>query len=118
MFQPREIVYGHVKNIHPPKNKYIVTIYCDDNLSIVACFTTSLCRAGAPEQDVRHGATYREKDCVSYVFEAGVEIGNSPECGAGFSFPLRTTIAFDYGVREGQLEQFLAEFDSPKVVVG
>lgn len=52
MFQPREIVYGFVKGINPPHHKYIVTIYQDEELSIVACFTTSQGRAGVPEDKI------------------------------------------------------------------
>ena len=37
MFEPGEVVYAFVKDIHPPKNKYFVTIYQDDELRIVTC---------------------------------------------------------------------------------
>jgi hypothetical protein len=97
MFQPREIVYGVVKDIDPPKNKYIVTIYRDEELNIIACFTTSQQRVG-------------------YVFDKGKIIGINPEDGTEFSFPLRTIITFDYGVIEGVLEQLTERFENPKVV--
>ena len=116
MFQPREIVYGLAKSIHDPHNKYMVTIYRDEELNIVACFTTSKTRAGVTEDKVHHGAIYQNRDCVSYVFEKGISIGVNPETGLEFSFPKRTTITFDYGVREGQLEFFIKQFDNPKVV--
>lgn len=115
MFQPREIIYGYAKGLYSPHNKYIVTIYQDDNLSIVACFTTSQQRAGVPEQQIQHGPIYRDKKCISYVFDQGVTIGRNSD-GEDFSFPKRTVITFDYGVREGQKEYFLKQFDNPKVV--
>lgn len=116
MFQPREIVYGYAKALYAPHNKYIVTIYQDDNLSIVACFTTSQQRAGVPEHQIQHGAIYQEKKCISYVFDKGITIGRNPETGDKFAFPKRTVITFDYGVREGQREYFLEQFENPKVV--
>lgn len=116
MFQPREIVYGYAKGLYLPHNKYIVTIYQDDDLSIVACFTTSQQRAGVPEPQIQHGPIYRDKKCISYVFERGAAIGRNPDTGNEFSFPKRTVITFDYGVREGQREYFMEQFDNPVVV--
>lgn len=116
MFQPREIVYGYAKGLYSPHNKYIVTIYQDDNLSIVACFTTSQQRAGVPECQIKHGPMYRAKKCISYVFEQGIKIGKNPDTGKEFSFPKRTVITFDYGVREGQRQDFLEQFDDAEVV--
>ena len=116
MFQPREIVYGYAKGLYSPHNKYIVTIYQDAELKIVACFTTSKPRAGIPEDKIHHGAKYKDKQCVSYVFEKDVKIGINPNTGNDFSFPKRSVITFDYGVREGLLESFLMEFDNPEVV--
>lgn len=102
--------------LYLPHNKYIVTIYQDDDLSIVACFTTSQQRAGVPELQIQHGPIYRDKKCISYVFERGVAIGRNPDTGNEFSFPKRTVITFDYGVREGQREYFMEQFDNPVVV--
>ena len=116
MFQPREIVYGLAKSLHDPHNKYMVTIYRDNNLSIVACFTTSKARSGVPEDKIHHGAIYRDGECMSYIFEKDTKIGVNPDTGEDFSFPKRTVVTFDYGVREGQLEYFLKQFDDPKVV--
>ena len=116
MFQPREIIYGYAKGLYMPHNKYLVVIYQDDNLSIVACFATSKSRAGVPEKDIHHGAIYRNRKCVSYVFDEGKYIGVNPQTGEPFSFPKRTVITFDYGVREAPIEFFLKEFNNPKVV--
>ena len=116
MFQPREIIYGYAKSLYSPHYKYIVTIYRDDELNIVACFTTSQSRVGVPEDRIHHGAIYKEKQCVSFVFEKDVKIGVNPDTGADFAFPKRSVITFDYGVREGLRESFLKEFDNPKVV--
>ena len=43
-------------------------------------------------------------------------IGLNPATGVEFSFPKRTVITFDYGVREGQKEYFLRQFENPEVV--
>lgn len=82
----------------------------------MACFTTSQQRAGVPELQIQHGPIYRDKKCISYVFERGVAIGRNPDTGNEFSFPKRTVITFDYGVREGQREYFMEQFDNPVVV--
>lgn len=117
MFQPREIVYGYAKRLRSPHNKYIIIIYQDDNLSIVACFTTSQQRAGVSEEQVHHGPIYNdEKKCISYVFEQGNVIGVNPNSGNAFSFPKRTVVTFDYGIQEGQKEYFFEQFDNPEVV--
>lgn len=116
MFQPREVVYGYAKNLFSPHNKYIVTIYQDDDLNIVACFTTSKRRAGVPEDQVHHGAIYRDQECVSYVFEKDKVVGINPTNGADFAFPCRSVVTFDYGVKEGIKESFMEEFNNPQVV--
>lgn len=116
MFEPREIVYGYAKGFYSPHNKYIVTIYRDQALNIVACFTTSKSRAGVPVDKIHHGTIYKDKQCVSYVFEEGVKIGKNPTTGEDFAFPKRSVITFDYGVTEGAFESLLKEFDDPKVV--
>lgn len=116
MFKPREIIYGYAKGLYSPHNKYIVTIYQDEELSIVACFTTSQQRAGIPQHQVHHGPIYRDKQCISYVFEKDRPIGLDPQTGQFFSFPKRTVITFDYGVREGKRAYFQELFDNPRVV--
>lgn len=116
MFQPREIIYGYANGLYKPHNKYIVVIYQDENLSIVACFTTSQSRSGVPEEKIHHGAIYRDRQCISYVFDKDKIIGTHPQTGNDFSFPKRSVITFDYGVREAPVESFLKEFDNPEVV--
>ena len=46
MFEPKEVVYAFVKHINPPKDKYYVTIYQDDELRSVTCFTTTIAVQG------------------------------------------------------------------------
>lgn len=116
MFRPREIVYGYARWFREPHNKYLVTIYQDEELNIVACFTTSKDRAGVPPERIRHGAVSSPEGCEAYVFERGRTIGTNPETGEPFSFPLRTTVTFDYGVREAQRDFFVQEFTGAKVV--
>lgn len=106
MFRPREVVYGFVVGFGfiTPKPKYLISLYCDDNLNIVACFTTSRHRAGVPIELVHHGAIIEDGKYLSYVFEQGVIVGSHPETGAEFAFPQRSTVTFDYGIIEGQQE--------------
>jgi len=116
MFQPREIVYGYAKNLYSPHNKYIVTLYQDEELNVVGCFTTSQSRAGVSEEEIQHGTIYRNKECVSYVFEKGVSIGKNPSTGEDFAFPKRSVITFDYGIKEGTKESFVEEMENTEVV--
>lgn len=117
MFAPGEIIYGFAKSTNPPKNKYLITIYRDDTLNIIASFTTSQARAGVPPEMIHHGAIINDENkCLSYVFEAKKEIGFDPRGGKPFSFPLRTTVTFDYGIIEGRYEQIQAQFENPEVV--
>lgn len=116
MFQPREIVYGFAKGLYKPHNKYIITIYQDADLCIVACFTTSKSRAGISDNEIHHGAIYKDKKCISYVFEKGKTIGVDPRTNSDFSFAKRTVVTFDYGIMEGNKESFMKEFDNPEVV--
>ena len=117
MFAPGEITYGFAKSTNPPKFKYLVTIYRDERLNIIASFTTSQSRAGVPLEKIHHGAIITEDNkCLSYVFEANQEIGIDPRTGKPFSFPLRTTVTFDYGIIEGELQQIKNQFENPEVV--
>ena len=114
MFSPGEIVYGFVKHIG--KSKYAICIYRDEDLNILLHFTTSQARAGVDSDEVRHGAIYKEGECLSYVFEAGHDIGENPSTGVSFHFPLRTTMAFDYGYLKAGTQQLFSLFEDPKVV--
>ena len=118
MFQPREIVHGYVTGLgfHQAKNKFIITLYRDENLEIVACFTTSQPYCGVPEEQVRHGAIMRNGEYYSFVFEKGIEIGDDPRTGGRFAFSDRTTVTFNYGIREGELEDFDNGIESKEVV--
>lgn len=114
MFAPGEIVYGHVKHIG--KSKYAVSIYRDEDVNVLIHFTTSQPRAGVPLGQIRHGAIYKDGDCKSYVFEARCEIGTNPITGERFRFPLRTTMAFDYGLIKDSEERLRQMFENPQVV--
>lgn len=118
MFKPGNIVYGYVSGLgfRKAKHKYLITLYHDEAHDIVACFTTSQHYYGVPEEDVRHGAIRRNGVIYSYVFEKGVEIGSDPDTGAGFAFPDRTTVTFDYGVKQGFVSAFSEGIEDPKVV--
>lgn len=108
MFQPGEIVHGLVSGLgfRNPKNKYLITLYRDENLEVVACFTTSQHYYGVPEELVKHGAICRNGEYYSYVFDKDVVIGVNPEDGTDFAFPKRTTVTFNYGIRQGYMGDF------------
>lgn len=115
MFEPGEVVYAYVRNIHPPKNKYFVTIYKDDELRIVTCFTTTQNRVGCPLEMLTHGYIRVDNQVVGYYFDKDIEIGldsdNNP-----FRFPRNCVIPFDYGVQIGTKNQFLNNIENAKVV--
>ena len=118
MFQPGEIVYGFVSGLgfYQLKNKYLITLYRDESLEIVACFTTSRHYYGIPDEQVKHGAVYRDGETYAYVFEKDIVIGKNPEDGSDFSFPLRTTVTFNYGLRHGSLQNFADGMQNLKTV--
>ena len=64
----------------------------------------------------RHGCNIRDGKVVSYVFDARRPIGKKTDSEEDFSFPLQTTIPFDYCFREGDQNDLLKTFDSPEVV--
>ena len=116
MLEPGEVVYGFVKDIHPPKTKYIVTIYQDDNLRIVTCFTTTKNRVGLPLNTLQHGYVKKDDKMVGYFFDNRVAVGYNPNTNEEFHFPRDCIIPFEYGVREGTKERFLSELENPIVV--
>ena len=114
MQKAKNIIYGFCKYTNPPKNKYLISLYRSEELNIIAVFPTSQRRAGVAEP--KHGCNIREGQIVSYVFDAGHPIGKKQGCDEDFSFPLQTTIPFDYCFREGEQYELLKTFDSPRVV--
>ncbi len=115
MFEPREVIYAFVKNIPPPKYKYFVTIYQDDNLRIVTCFTTTKSRVGIPLDQLTHGYVKKDKHLVGYFFDKDIEVGLDLE-GIPFNFPRNCVIPFDYGIQVGTKEQFLNNVEQERVV--
>lgn len=115
MFEPGEVVYAYVKNIYTPKNKYFVTIYRDDDLRIVTCFTTSRNRVGCPLEQLRHGYVKSDNQIIGYFFDKNVEVGVDSD-NQPFKFPKNCVIPFDYGVRIGTKEQLLASIEQGRVV--
>lgn len=114
MLKAKNIIYGFCKYTNPPKNKYLISLYRSDDLNIIAVFPTSQRRAGVAVP--RHGCNMRDKQVISYVFEAGYPIGKKKNSNEDFSFPLQTTIPFDYCFREGDQNDLLRTFESPEVV--
>ena len=115
MFEPGEVVYAYVKNFIEPKYKYFVTIYRDDKLSIVTCFTTTKNRVGCPIENFSHGYIKKDNQIVGYFYDHNVEVGLD-DSKQPFKFPRDCVIPFDYGVREGTKEQFLNNIEQEEVV--
>ena len=46
MLKAKNIIYGFCKYTHPPKNKYLISLYRSEELHIIAVFPTSQRRAG------------------------------------------------------------------------
>lgn len=116
MFEPGEVVYAYVKNIHKPKFKYFVTVYRDDELRIVTCFTTTKnYHVGYDFNQLTHGYVKRENKIVGYFFDMNVEVGMD-ESNQPFKFPRNCVIPFDYGVQEATKEQFLKNVEQEEVV--
>ena len=117
MLTPKNIIYGFCKITNPPKKKYFISLYRSELLHVVACFTTSQDRSGAPLGQSRHGANRNSNDdIVSYVFKANVEIGDIPGSSDKFKFPCETVIRFDYGLKDREQDEIMGWFQEPKVV--
>lgn len=114
MLKAKNIIYGFCMYTNPPKNKYLISLYRSEELNIIAVFPTSQRRAGVAEP--KHGCNIREGQIVSYVFDAGHPIGKKQGSDEDSSFQLQTTIPFDYCFREGEQDELLKTFDSPRVV--
>jgi hypothetical protein len=116
MLSPRNIIYGFCRFTNPPKSKYLLSLHRSKDFDIVACFTTSQNRAGIAQPCIAHGKVKNNKgDIVSYVFEAGNEIGIQPD-GSPYSFPKQTTIAFDYCFQYNSQKELINGFDDPSIV--
>lgn len=115
MFEPGEVVYAYVKNIHRPKYKYFVTIYRDDELRIVTCFTTTKNRVRTSLDQLTHGYVKFNGQITGYFFDKDKEVGLD-ENNKPFKFPRHCVIPFDYGVQEGTKEQFLNNIEQERVV--
>lgn len=116
MYSPREIIYGFANSINPPHPKYLVSIYRDENLQVMACMTTSKNRAGVDASEIKPGPIKKNERFISYVFEAGCPVGKIPGSDKDFSFPLRTTIAFDYCWKIATLDDLNKQIENPQVV--
>ena len=117
MLSPKNIIYGFCKETNPPKKKYLISLFRNDDLHVVACFTTSKARYGTASGRSVHGANRNEKnEIVSYVFKANTEIGDIPGETEKFSFPKETTIRFDYAFKERSQDEILGWFNNPEVV--
>lgn len=115
MFEPGEVVYAFVKNTHPPKYKYFVTIYRDDELRIVTCFTTTKNRVGLSLDLLTHGYIKKDDILVGYFFDKNTEVGLNAD-GVPFSFPRNCVIPFNYGIQIGTKTQFLNNIEQETVV--
>lgn len=117
MLNPGDIIYGFAKNLSKPKNKYAICIYRDEDVNLLMQFTTSQPRAGVSLEKVTHGSIYNnDGDCLSYVFDKGIEIGKDPRNNKRFSFPRRTMMVFDYGYLQGEEKCLREQFDNLEIV--
>lgn len=115
MFSPGNVVYAFCNDTNPPKYKYMISLYRGVDFDIIFCYTTSKNRAGVPEGQIHHGGIKNGNgDYVSYVFEAGVTVGTSPN-GSRFAFPKRSTVTFDYGLLITKTDKLLASISEPEV---
>lgn len=115
MLTPKNVIYGFCKSTHPPKPKYMISLYRSEDLNIVACFTTSQNRAGVPSERIKHGKITNERnEVLSYVFLPEVSVGKTP-AGQAFHFPVQTVVRFDYCFREEEQSKLLSSFVAPEV---
>lgn len=114
MLRARNIIYGFCKSMNPPKPKYLISLYRSENIEVVAVFPTSKKRSGTLTP--KHGANKRGDMIASYVFEAKRPIGKKRNGTEDFSFPLQTTIPFDYCFREAPQDDILQDFIAPTIV--
>lgn len=114
MLRAKNIIRGFSTFTHPPKVKYLISLYRSEELNIIAVFTTSRNRSGVAVP--KHGANMRDRVIISYVFEAGRAIGTKFRSEDSFAFPLQTTIPFDYCFRDDSQDNILKSFIDPEVV--
>lgn len=114
MLKAKNIIYGYCTYTTPNKPKYLISLYRSDDLNIIAVFPTSQRRSGS--SNPTHGCNKRDNTIVSYVFDAKRPIGTKYQSEDPFSFPLQTTIPFDYCFREETQDNILKTFKDPKVV--
>lgn len=114
MLKAKNIIYGFCTFTTPQKNKYLISLYRNHELHVVAIFPTSKRRSG--NSIPQHDKNYRNEQIVSYVFKANRVIGTKLDNAEDFAFPLDTTIPFDYCFKEGEERCILNSFQSPQVV--
>lgn len=114
MLSTRNIIYGFCTSTTPQKYKYLISLYRDGDSEVLASFTTSLKRSGGKDDSNIHGVVKRNGSPVSYVFSTSKKVGVSPD-GTPFSFPMQTTVTFDYCIKTGSQESILKQFVDPRV---
>lgn len=114
MLKAKNIIKGFCTYTTPNKPKYLISLYRSEDMNIIAVFPTSQKRAGVAVP--KHGCNMRNSSIISYVFDAKRPIGKKYQSEEEFSFPLQTTIPFDYCFREDSQEKILESFNEPKIV--
>lgn len=114
MLSTGNIIYGFCKTTNPPKEKYLISLYRDKDINVLASFTTSLARAGVLLPNDFHGVVKNNENPQAYVFSKDKAIGIKPT-GEKFKFPRTTTIRFDYCLQSGEQDSILKKFNSPRV---
>lgn len=59
MLRAKNIIYGFCTFTNPPKNKYLISLYRNETLHVVAVFPTSKKRSGSLSP--KHGMGHRTK---------------------------------------------------------
>lgn len=114
MLRAKNIIKGFCTYTTPSKPKYLISLYRSEDLNIIAVFPTSKKRSGVASP--KHGCNMRNNVIISYVFGAGKAIGKKYQSADDFSFPLQTTIPFDYCFRDDTQEKILKSFINPQIV--
>ena len=114
MLKAKNIIKGFCISTTPNKTKYLISLYRSEDLDIIAVFPTSQKRSSVAAP--KHGSNMKNNIIVSYVFEANKVIGKKYQSEEDFSFPLQTTIPFDYCFMDDLQDKILASFVEPEIV--
>lgn len=114
MLSEKNIIYGFCNATNPQKKKYLISLHRNQDINIIACFTTSKSRTGS-YFGKEHGVIKDSKGFnISYCFKKEKVVEKKPT-GEEFSFPRDTVVVFDYGFQEGEQNDILDKFEDPEI---